>query len=78
MGRCIMEKGFAIWCPVLLKYLTQTYLLLMLIDRDMTVVAAGAIYRGSSLAPVVMMGAQSIWTGMRFSLANKVVAPVAH
>ena len=24
-----MEKGFAIWRPVLLKHLTQTYLLLM-------------------------------------------------
>ena len=49
-----------------------------LTGRDVTVVAAGAMYRGSSLAAALMMGAQGIWVGTRFILADEAGAPVAH
>jgi len=49
-----------------------------LTGRDVTVVAAGAMYRGSSLAAALMMGAQGIWVGTRFILADEAGAPKAH
>ena len=49
-----------------------------LTGQDVLVVAAGAMYRGSSLAAVLMMGAHAIWVGTRFILADEAGAPVAH
>ncbi|KAF8429760.1 2-nitropropane dioxygenase [Tirmania nivea] len=49
-----------------------------LTGKDVMVVAAGAMYRGSSLAAALMMGAQGIWVGTRFILADEAGAPKAH
>lgn len=49
-----------------------------LTGKDVTVVAAGGMYRGSSLAAALMMGAQGIWVGTRFILADEAGAPKAH
>ena len=46
--------------------------------KDVMVVAAGAMYRGSSLAAALMMGAHAIWVGTRFILADEAGAPTAH
>jgi len=49
-----------------------------LTGKDVTVVAAGGMYRGSSLAAALMMGAQGVWVGTRFILADEAGAPKAH
>ena len=49
-----------------------------LTGKDVAVVAAGAMYRGSSLAAALMMGAQGVWVGTRFILADEAGAPKAH
>lgn len=43
-----------------------------------TVVAAGGIYNGKSLAASLMMGASAVWVGTRFILAEEAGAPKAH
>jgi len=49
-----------------------------LTGNDVLVVAAGGMYRGSSLAASLMMGAHGIWVGTRFILADEAGAPRAH
>lgn len=49
-----------------------------LTGRPVTVVAAGGIYNGKSLAASLMMGAQAVWVGTRFILSNEAGAPKAH
>ncbi|KAF8471297.1 2-nitropropane dioxygenase [Kalaharituber pfeilii] len=49
-----------------------------LTGKDVCVVAAGGMYRGSSLAASLMMGAQGVWVGTRFILAEEAGAPLAH
>jgi len=43
-----------------------------------SVVAAGGIYNGKSLAASLMMGASAVWVGTRFILAEEAGAPRAH
>ncbi|PWW74395.1 NPD-domain-containing protein [Tuber magnatum] len=47
-------------------------------DLPVTVVAAGGIYNGKSLAASLMMGASAVWVGTRFILAEEAGAPKAH
>lgn len=49
-----------------------------LTGRPVTVVAAGGIYNGKSLAASLMMGAQAVWVGTRFILSDEAGAPKAH
>jgi NAD(P)H-dependent flavin oxidoreductase YrpB (nitropropane dioxygenase family) len=42
------------------------------------VVAAGGIFNGKSLAASLMMGAEAVWVGTRFILAEEAGAPKAH
>lgn len=46
--------------------------------KPVTVVAAGGIYNGKSLAAALMMGASAVWVGTRFILADETGAPKAH
>jgi len=49
-----------------------------LTGNPVTVVAAGGIFNGKSLAASLMMGAQAVWVGTRFILAEEAGAPKAH
>ncbi|KAH8146607.1 uncharacterized protein LAJ45_09290 [Morchella importuna] len=49
-----------------------------LTGKPVTVVAAGGIFNGKSLAAALMMGAQAVWVGTRFILADEAGAPKAH
>lgn len=49
-----------------------------LTGNDITVVAAGGMYNGKSLAAALMMGAAGVWVGTRFILADEAGAPKAH
>jgi hypothetical protein len=49
-----------------------------LTGKPVTVVAAGGIFNGKSLAASLMMGAQAVWVGTRFILAEEAGAPKAH
>ncbi|KAK6085814.1 2-nitropropane dioxygenase [Seiridium cupressi] len=49
-----------------------------LTGKPVTVVAAGGIHDGSMLAASLMMGADAVWVGTRFILANEAGAPEAH
>jgi len=49
-----------------------------LTGRDITVVAAGGIYNGKSLAAALAMGAAGVWVGTRFILADEAGAPKEH
>ncbi|KAI5838001.1 2-nitropropane dioxygenase [Morchella snyderi] len=49
-----------------------------LTGKPVTVVAAGGIFNGKSLAAALMMGAQAVWVGTRFILAEEAGAPKAH
>lgn len=49
-----------------------------LTGKPVTVVAAGGIFNGKSLAASLMMGAQAVWVGTRFILADEAGAPKAH
>lgn len=49
-----------------------------LTGKPVTVVAAGGIYNGKSLAASLMMGAEAVWVGTRFILADEAGAPKAH
>lgn len=49
-----------------------------LTGNDITVVAAGGIYNGKSLAAALAMGAAGVWVGTRFILADEAGAPKDH
>lgn len=49
-----------------------------LTGKPVMVVAAGGIYNGKSLAASLMMGAEAVWVGTRFILAEEAGAPKAH
>jgi len=49
-----------------------------LTGRDITVVAAGGMYNGKSLAAALAMGAAGVWVGTRFILADEAGAPKEH
>ncbi|RPA84190.1 NPD-domain-containing protein [Ascobolus immersus RN42] len=49
-----------------------------LTGKDITVVAAGGIYNGKSLAAALAMGAAGVWVGTRFILADEAGAPKEH
>jgi len=46
--------------------------------KQVPVVAAGGVYRGSSLAAALMYGADAVWVGTVFICANEAGAPKAH
>jgi NAD(P)H-dependent flavin oxidoreductase YrpB (nitropropane dioxygenase family) len=49
-----------------------------LTGKPVMVVAAGGIFNGKSLAASLMMGAEAVWVGTRFILAEEAGAPKAH
>ncbi|KAA8892902.1 2-nitropropane dioxygenase [Sphaerosporella brunnea] len=49
-----------------------------LTGKPVMVVAAGGIFNGKSLAAALMMGADAVWVGTRFILADEAGAPKAH
>jgi NAD(P)H-dependent flavin oxidoreductase YrpB (nitropropane dioxygenase family) len=49
-----------------------------LTGKPVMVVAAGGIFNGKSLAAALMMGADAVWVGTRFILAEEAGAPKAH
>ena len=49
-----------------------------LTGEDVAVVAAGGMFNGKSLAGALAQGAQAVWVGTRFILADEAGAPKAH
>lgn len=49
-----------------------------LTGEDVVVVAAGGMFNGKSLAGALAQGAQAVWVGTRFILADEAGAPKAH
>jgi NAD(P)H-dependent flavin oxidoreductase YrpB (nitropropane dioxygenase family) len=45
---------------------------------DVQVIAAGGLFNGQSLAAALMLGANAVWIGTRFILAEEAGAPKAH
>ncbi|RYO78720.1 hypothetical protein DL766_006186 [Monosporascus sp. MC13-8B] len=49
-----------------------------LTGKQIPVIAAGGIHNGHMLAAALMMGADAVWVGTRFILANEAGAPESH